>query len=221
MSIIKIKVLIDNGHGFDTRGKLSPDQLLMEWEWTREIAARITAGLKQKGIDAALLTPETNDVSLKQRVDRANRLCSLYGNRNVLVVSVHVNAAGSDGKWKTAGGWCAFTSKGQTRSDIAAEYLYDAAEKYLKDYAKMLDEGKKTGAYDQKQRAFRTDKTDKDRDLEENFYILYHTLCPAVLTENCFMDNKSDCDWLLSDEGKEAIVQLHIEGIVNYINNSK
>ena len=31
------------------------------------------------------------------------------------------------------------------------------------------------------------------------------------------MDCHRSCDFLLSDEGKEAITQLHIDGIVSYV----
>ena len=81
----------------------------------------------------------------------------------------------------------------------------------------MMEEGKKSGAYDSKQRPFRTDKTDGDRDQEANFYVLRKTICPAVLTENLFQDNRSDVAFLLSDEGKKAIENLHIAGIRSYI----
>ena len=50
-----------------------------------------------------------------------------------------------------------------------------------------------------------------------NFYIVKHTDCPAVLTENLFQDNKEDAAYLLSEQGKAAITQLHIDGIINYI----
>ena len=43
------------------------------------------------------------------------------------------------------------------------------------------------------------------------------TNCPAVLTENLFQDNESDYKYLMSDEGREAIINLHVTGIVNYI----
>ena len=39
----------------------------------------------------------------------------------------------------------------------------------------------------------------------------------TVLTENLFQDNKDDVDFLLSDKGKEAIVKLHVDGIVSYL----
>ena len=59
--------------------------------------------------------------------------------------------------------------------------------------------------------------SDGDRDWEEDFYILRKSRCPAVLTENFFMDNKADVAYMLSDEGKEAIVRCHVEGIKKYI----
>ncbi len=59
----------------------------------------------------------------------------------------------------------------------------------------------------------RTDYTDGDPDLEADFYILRHTSCPSVLVENLFMDSKPDCRFLLSEEGKQAIVNLHVDGI--------
>ena len=62
----------------------------------------------------------------------------------------------------------------------------------------------------------RTDYTDGDPDIESDFYILRHTSCPAVLTENLFMDNLDDYNFLLSEEGRQAIVDLHVDGILSY-----
>ena len=60
----------------------------------------------------------------------------------------------------------------------------------------------------------RTDMSDGDRDWEEDFYILSKSWCPAVLTENFFMDNHSDLEYLQSRDGKQAVVDIHVEGIV-------
>lgn len=43
------------------------------------------------------------------------------------------------------------------------------------------------------------------------------TACPAVLTESLFYDNKEDLAILKSPEGKERIVQAHVEGIIKYL----
>ena len=65
----------------------------------------------------------------------------------------------------------------------------------------------------------RFDYADGDPDKESAFYILKHTNCPAVLTENLFQDNREDVDYLLSDAGKQAIVRLHVKGIIDYLNS--
>ena len=80
-----------------------------------------------------------------------------------------------------------------------------------------MDEGKRRGDYTEKQTPFRMDKTDGDRDLEADLFVVRKTACPAVLTENLFQDNKRDVAFLLSDEGRHAIARLHVEGIMNYI----
>ena len=73
------------------------------------------------------------------------------------------------------------------------------------------------GYYDFKQKTFRMDTTDGDRDLEADFYVLRKTDCPAVLVECMFQDNKSDVEYLLSDEGRHAIERTILEGIMDYI----
>ncbi len=56
-----------------------------------------------------------------------------------------------------------------------------------------------------------------DIDWEKNLYLLRKSLCPAVLTENFFMDNHSDLEYLHSKAGKQAVVDTHIEGIIEYL----
>ena len=58
----------------------------------------------------------------------------------------------------------------------------------------------------------RTDYQDGNPGIEAGFYILKHTRCAAALTEIFFQDNKQDVDFLLSNEDRESIVQLHVDG---------
>lgn len=209
-----MKILIDNGHGSNTAGKCSPDKSLREYKYARLIATRIVEELKGMGYDAERLVTEELDIKLETRTKRANAYCSKLGAKNVLLVSVHCNAAPpNDSQWHAARGWCAFTSKGQTRGDKLADCLYEAAERELSGYASTFTEKDRQG----KQRAIRTDMSDGDKDLEEQFWILRKTACAAVLTENLFQDNKQDVSYLLSLEGQRAIVQLHVQGILSYI----
>ena len=202
-----MKILIDNGHGHDTPGKHSPDGKFLEYAYNREIAKRIVADLIDRGYDAELLVPEDNDISLEERVRRVNEICRTYkppypappGHPNVILISIHVNAAGNGSKWMNATGWSCYTSKGQTQSDKLAECLYEAA---IKNYPG---------------RRIRTDFSDGDSDWEEGFYLFRKSLCVAVLTENFFMDNRTDLEYLQSIAGKQAVVDTHVEGIVEYL----
>lgn len=195
-----MKILIDNGHGENTAGKRSPDGRLREYRYCREIAAEVIRQLKSQGYDAEQIVTENADISLGERCNRVNAWCDRLGSKNVCVVSIHNNAAGSGAAWMTARGWEAWTSKGQTQGDRLADCLYDAAQKYLPAGTKI-----------------RTDMTDGDRDKESNFTILYRSKCPACLTENLFQDNREDVDFLLSERGRAAIVRLHVEGIKAYV----
>lgn len=126
-----MKILLDNGHGIETPGKRSPDGLFLEYQYNRLIASRVTAKLLDCGYDARLIVPETSDISLAERCRRVNAVCDEVGASNVLLVSIHVNASGSDGKWHSASGWSAFTTPGITHADMLAFDLYEAARKYL------------------------------------------------------------------------------------------
>lgn len=171
----------------------------MEWKYNREICKRLRDIFKEYGWDSRLVVFEDYDISLSERAKRINNICGAYGSNNVLVIDVHVNAAGDGSKWENGTGWECWTTVGQTNSDKLAEELYNAAKVYLPN-TKM-----------------RTDRIDGDMDKEKNFTVIYKANCPAVLTENLFMDNKKECEYLLSEEGKQAIVNLHVDGILKYI----
>lgn len=65
----------------------------------------------------------------------------------------------------------------------------------------------------------RTDFADGDPDFEKDFYIIRHTSCPAVLTENLFMDNREDVAFLESEEGSMAVVDIYIDAVLAYLEN--
>ena len=197
-----MKILIDNGHGIQTKGKRSPDGKLLEYAYTRDLARRIVSILKSRGYDSELLVPEDDDIPLSERVRRINAHCQALGKSNVILISLHINAAGDGTKWMNATGWSCYTCKGQTESDRLADCLYEAAIKNFPG------------------RRIRTDYSDNDPDWEENFYILRHSSCPAVLTENFFMDNKSDFEYLQSRAGKQTVIDTHVEGIIEYLSSS-
>lgn len=192
--------IIDNGHGANTPGKCSPDRQIREYAYTREIASMLTEELnKIKGITAIRLVTEDYDVPLSIRVGRVNTICKEFGSQKCFVISLHLDAAGSDNKWHLARGFSVRIAKNASqKSKKLAKLLYEQAEALnLKGNRSVPPE----------------------KYWVQNLAICRDTACAAVLTENLFQDNKEDVAFLLSDEGKKAIVQLHINGIINYINS--
>lgn len=198
-------IILGTAHLKSTPGKCSPDKKFFEYQYSREVCKAVKAILEDLGYKV-FIDIEDDDLKVSQseelclRCKIVNDLQKVY--KNCIYVSIHVNAAGNGSKWMNATGWSAYTSVGVTAADRLANCLYDAAKKNLK--------GKK----------LRTDNTDGDPDIESNFYVLKHTNCPAVLTENFFQDNKDDIKYLTSDEGFHEIVRTHVEGIVNYIKDN-
>lgn len=187
-------ILIDNGHGAETPGKCSPDGRLREYAWTREIARRVCDKLKALGYDARLLVPELNDVSLRERVRRVNSVYAGAGSGNVLLVSIHVNAAGT-GQWHDASGWTAWIAPKASQRSRKLATLLNAEAVRLNLKGNRSREPFFTG----------------------NFAILRDTKCSAVLTENMFQDNRHDVDYLLSERGKSEITELHVNAITQYL----
>ena len=201
-------ILLDPAHGHNTPGKRSPDGKLLEYAYTRELARQIVKILQSRDYDAELLVPGDDDISLSERVRRINEICLTYepscpaptGHPDVILISLHINAAGDGTKWMNATGWSCYTCKGQTESDRLADCLYKAAEQILENQVIRTDYAR-----------------DGDPDWEENFYILRHSLCPAVLVEQFFMDNKKDLAYLISQEGKRNLINVIVSGVEKYL----
>jgi len=100
---------------------------------------------------------------------------------------------------RSSRGWSVYTSKGDKAADRLADCLCNAAIKYFKDLK------------------IHTDYSDGDPDFEENFYILRHTHCPAVLVENFFYDNQEDLQFLESEEGKVLITEVIEKGVNEFL----
>jgi N-acetylmuramoyl-L-alanine amidase len=108
-------------------------------------------------------------------------------------VRVHSNAGGGSG-------FEVFTSEGTTDSDRIANYF---AEEFVKEFPDS---------------PLRADLRDGDYDKDRNFHVIRHTSMPALLTENFFMDNESECrDILLTPSGRKRIVDFHERAIDKYL----
>lgn len=199
----EMRVLIDAGHGIDTPGKRSPDGSFLEYLWNRQVADLVRMGLTAYGIAAELVVTETNDISLRTRAMRVNRICDRDGASNVILVSIHANAAGNGKSWMNATGWECYTTPGNTESDALAECFYRSFSQAFPG------------------RKIRRDFSDGDSDKEGNLYILVKTRCPAVLLENFFYDNRAECAWLLQDGTREEIADAIVDGVRRYLDGER
>ena len=194
-------IILGTAHLQSTPGKRSPDGKFREYAYSRKLCKAIRNALELEGYKVFIDVEEedlkmTSSQELVHRCKIVNALQKQY--KNCIYVSIHVNAASSDGKWHNATGWEAYTTTGITAADKLAECLYWSAKKNLTN------------------KKIRTDFSDK----ESNLYVLKHTNCPAVLTENFFQDTKEDVEYMLSDAGFFQLVKTHVEGIIKYIKDN-
>ena len=217
-------ICLDPGHAISTPGKRSPYSAckvepaldFYEYKFNREIVDMLAKKLSEHGIEVFITTDKNRDgdidVSLTTRATRAWNKIKASGKKGIFI-SIHANANGKGSAWDKAKGWSTYTTKGQNISDQLADYFYDEAEK--------LFDGKKL--------KIRTDKSDNDRDWEENFTVIFKMeqfstkngkpTVPSVLTENFFYSNVDDCKYLCSNKGKEDIVKLHFQAILGFVEN--
>lgn len=190
-----MKILIDNGHGKETPGKRSPDERLKEFAYTREIAERVVDGLQNEGIDAVRIVTEENDVTLSERVRRVNA----FG-KDTILISIHCNAMGSGADWMPAQGWSVFVGGNASKNSkrLARQLAQTAISKNVKVRR----------------------PSPQDLYWMANLYICQRTNCPAVLIENFFQDNRKDVDFLLSEEGKQCVTDIMVEGVMGYMSKN-
>lgn len=185
-------IIIDRGHGENTPGKRSPiwkdGKQLLEWEFNNDIATRIAHKLAYAGIRSRLLVTEKEDIQLSERCRRVNNICRIHGANACILISIHSNAGGGTG-------FEVFTSPGNTKADEYATIMLDSLK------------------YSFPKEKIRTDYSDGDADKEARFYMLQKSQCPAILTENLFMDNETDCRKLMDDNFREQIADAHVRAI--------
>jgi len=207
---MKYIIILGTAHLRTTPGKHSIDRRLREYAYSREIVSLLEKELIARGytvfIDYMPAEPNAQMKSVSWRSERnkelayrvgvVNNICKKYGTSNCVYVSIHVNAAAGDGKWHKASGFSVFVSDNSSANSkrLARLFLQHAREDKLTGNRSLPSCGYWQG----------------------NLYVLRKTACPAVLTENMFQDNESDVNFLLSDQGREAIVNLHLKAIEDY-----
>lgn len=189
-------VILGTAHGSNVKGKQSPDGQLKEYKWSRNMCKRIQEKLRAYNIESIIDIEEDTEKSLTLRVNVVNQLCDKYNN-DCIYISIHVDAAKMDSKWHNASGWTVRVgTKASENSKKLALCLFDEAEK---------------------ENLFGNRYIPDTKWHAQKLAVCNNTRCPAVLTENMFQDNKDDVKFLLSEEGCEQIANVHVNGILKYI----
>lgn len=202
----KYLYIFDPGHGglvdgkYQTAGKRSPKfadgKVLFEGVNNRDNVQRIMKAFRDNGLECVDVVDSENDVSLIERVKKANKLSK---DRKCVYISIHSDANGDGVKWDQASGMSVYTSKGQTKSDIFASIVIDEL------YNKFTSTIK-----------WRTNNTDGDKDQEENFYVLKNTDCPAILCELGFHTNEAETKRMMTLDYKNKIVDAMVASAIKW-----
>ena len=163
-----------------------------EGVFNRDVTHKIEQLLTDWGIPSIKVFDPIEDISLSQRVKKANFASSNYNHS--VYVSIHGNAANTT----SARGFEVYTSKGQTSSDILASFLFEEVKEGFPNWL------------------FRRDTEDGDNDREADFYVLKNTVIPAILSENGFFTNFRDAQMMLDPVFQDSIALCHCRAIVDY-----
>ena len=199
-------IILDAGHGgmvgyYTTSGKRSPTDedkvTLYEGVLNRAIVFELQLELSLLNIPCTVLAPENTDIRLPTRVARSKEL---HKDFNCFGLSIHSNAFGDDlNKWSDPNYWSVWTSEGETKSDMYAEYFVSEVKKEFEGIE--ISRGK-TG----------------NPSKEKNYYILARTPMPFVLVENFFMNNKEGFKMLTQFDYRRKIVNYNLASLVKIYN---
>lgn len=193
---------IDNGHGALTSGKRSPvlpdGRQLLEYEFNRDVSARIFSQLDEIGVAYFNVLPEVQVGNyLTERVDRANRLSTSLPK---IFVSIHANAGPApslqdftDDRTRGIETWHYHgSSKGRQVAAVFQRHLIE-----------------QTGFVNRHLRSKVTGQ----------FYVLRATRMPAILTESGFYNNRFDLEIMLTDAFRQQVADAHVAAIMEIEEN--
>lgn len=196
----KFHWLLDAGHGglhpktgeYVTRGKRSPKfpysskykgEFLYEGVRNRVVLNGLTKLLDKDEIDYTIISDDWKDISLSDRIVKANEISD--NTQNCIYLSIHHNAYKKD--WNNANGLSTYHYPKSVKGFKIAGVFQNNLVKEME----WRNRGIKNS----------------------NFYVLKYTSMPSVLTECGFMTNLKEAEVLMSDKGSEKLSYAHFEAI--------
>jgi len=204
----KYHYLIDAGHGgwlvddnhpdghYPTAGKRSPKDpetglcLIYEGVNNRINAKMIVKELRRMRISASLLVPEEEDISLGERIKRAN---AEQKERKCVLLSIHSNASGNGKEWAKAKGISLHIAK--NRSKTTDQLVSIMEDEFKEDFNQLT-----------KWRGVRIN----------DFYMTKKSTSPSILLEIGFHDNLEEAKKMLTDEWRILLVKSVSHSIITF-----
>ena len=203
----KYLIAVDSGHGMSTPGKRTPKltkdlyvngklvkkkgDIIHEKEFNKASAEYLINALERCGFNTINVSPGTSDVSLQDRVRKANNAGADF------YISKHYNAIGSCSKFQDdVKGIVSIYNYGSSRSEKAAKLIQS---ELIKEH----------GGFSFGARA--------DKDISRfSLYVLSNTKMAAVLTESGFMDYQPEAERMLNPKFQKADAEATCRGICKY-----
>ena len=182
--------------------RINPNPNLDELSYLTDIVDSIHNALTESAKHTPFITITKLTAPIEEAIPQLDDLTQDTPPSSNLIIGVGLNASRPDGRYHTPHGWSVINSPDNPESDSMASCLTAAA-------IAALGQRASSG----------TTHTDSQRFINQ-MPILRDSARPAVLTLNLYQDNRRDAAYLLSSDGRQAIIDLHVKGILNYLEST-
>ena len=177
----------------------SPNMNLDELTYLNRLTDDIILRLRESVKDTPFITITKLAGPMDQILSRLQALTRTTPPTSNCLIAVGLNSTRMDGHQHSNKGWRVICNPESSQSSTMATALATAAIQTLVHRA--------TSNQDTATSLAHLNQTP----------ILTATAIPAVLTLNLYQDNRQDAAYLLSSEGRQAIISLHVKGISAYL----
>ena len=177
----------------------SPNKNLDELTYLNRMTDDIILRLRESVKDTPFITITKLAGPMDQILTRLQTLTRTTPPSANCLIAVGLNSTRMDGHYQAGQGWRVISNPESSQSSTLATALATAAMQTLGHRA--------TSNQDTATSLAHLNQTP----------ILTATAIPAVLTLNLYQDNRQDAAYLLSSEGHQAIISLHVKGISAYL----
>lgn len=180
----------------------NPNPSLDELSYFTDIVDGIHAALTESIKHTPFITISKLTSPVEKAIPQLDDLTQDTPPSSNFIIGVGLNASRQDGRYHTPHGWSIINSPDNPESDSLAANLTAAA-------IAALGQRASSGTVQPSCQRF-----------INQMPILRYNARPAVLTLNLYQDNRRDAAYLLSSVGHQAIIDLHVKGILTYLEST-